>query len=1221
MAIAFEDDFQDGDFTDNPAWTKLLPQGTGNVEILEDDGNYFVVFHGGASGPTNPWETMELLSEDIVDFNGDAILTFWWATTGFELLGGEVAYLSIYDATGWHDRVWSTTENNDGGSIATVDLADYDTFGTFKIKFGLHADASNDQFYIDNVKIEVANQPPTAPETILADGNELPVSIYNKMPLFEWPPATDPDGDHVNYIIQIGTAPDESDVLPPTLTGDNTSYEVPVPLAPALYYVQVYAWDLLEYSEACVRELIIQNHAPHPPTEISPDTTFDIMPKITWHGAYDDDNDPITFEIQIGTTPFDDDILSWHSTNDQNYYQITTPLPVGTYYVQIITFDGFEYSNVYQELMEILNSAPTPPTEISPDTSYDKTPYIYWSGADDINNDILAYYIQIGTTSGGDDILKWTYTQHHTYYELNFRLTKGMYFVQLMANDGFANSTPYEETIEILNRPPEPPTAILPDATDRSMPQIYWEGASDPDPDDELALTYYIQLGTTSGGSEIFFWKHTKLPEYTLTTPLSKGIYYVQVKTNDGIQNSTVFQDLLEVTNTIPEPPTIILPDSTADPQPRISWYPGEDPDDGDELTYAIQIGTTPNGSEIIAWHNVNNRLYYEMSIDLLPGTYYVQLKAYDGHAWSQVHEEPMYITAGGNTPPLPPTKILPDYTVNRKPTIRWYGATDPDDDELIYYIRIGTKSYADDILDWHCTGNETSYTLDKKLAVDTTYYVQIKANDGTEDSYPHEETLKITTGENMPPTPPTAIFPDTTADKSPRISWVGAVDPEGEILTYYIQLGTTPGGNEVFSWRPTGYAEYYDVELELEVGLYYVQVKAYDGIDYSEVYEETLKITEFGNVPPTPPTCVLPNYTADQNPTITWSGATDPNGDPLTYFIQIGTTMHGDEIIGWYYTRDSQYYKVQRKLDMGVYYVQIKAFDGIENSSIYIHEMKISDYNIALYVDCNELTVMQAIREELFILVSNGGSYEDNITLRFDGLIANYVTIDAPSGQPIIIDAKSSLDIKISIYIPTAVDCNSYELKITAISESGVHTASEILIIHVVPQAPVQEEQRDKLGLMQRLIQTPWVLLWLVIIIVVILLAITVIYRSKQREARAKHTKRKILTPTTTGTPAGTVLSYRSYRPKQKVREVVDAEVEYAPHITVAQKPQLHLPERKPPTSWSSQVGQKSKAEIGTRERMDNSLPEPGEPVEETRIEKYGYRIKDTKTLGESKR
>jgi len=59
------------------------------------------------------------------------------------------------------------------------------------------------------------------------------------------------------------------------------------------------------------------------------------------------------------------------------------------------------------------------------------------------------------------------------------------------------------------------------------------------------------------------------------------------------------------------------------------------------------------------------------------------------------------------------------------------------------------------------------------------------------------------------------------------------------------------------------------------------------------------LLVDDEANDPPTAPSGLTPSVTSEQSPTINWTASTDDELDPIKYYIQIGTTPNGSEILG----------------------------------------------------------------------------------------------------------------------------------------------------------------------------------------------------------------------------------------------------------------------------------------------------------------------------------
>lgn len=113
------------------------------------------------------------------------------------------------------------------------------------------------------------------------------------------------------------------------------------------------------------------NQAPPAPSWINPDNTNDNTPHITWESVTDPDGDTVYYYIKIGTTSGASDVLSETSTGTNVYYDVTSPLDDGTYYVNVRSYDNQLYSSWHEETMVVDTSGgPGPSPELKVTSCY-----------------------------------------------------------------------------------------------------------------------------------------------------------------------------------------------------------------------------------------------------------------------------------------------------------------------------------------------------------------------------------------------------------------------------------------------------------------------------------------------------------------------------------------------------------------------------------------------------------------------------------------------------------------------------------------------------------------------------------------------------------------------------------------------------------------------------------------------------------------------------------
>ena len=408
--------------------------------------------------------------------------------------------------------------------------------------------------------------------------------------------------------------------------------------------------DGLAYGENDLNLTFFYNYIPSPPSKIWPNSTTDKLPLISWWGALDLEtpHEELEYSIRIGTAGVDDNILAWHDVGQRTTYQVMEELEVGFYHIQVKSYDGDFYSEVSSSIMTIApdgNHPPGVPGAISPLYTVRRDPTITWDASIDRDvNDLIEYFISIGTDWHASDIIKSTPTSVNTIYQLPFMLSYGTYYVQVMATDGYEFSPVREQRMIIFdpsdNIAPFPPKSIMPDVTRNPYPLIQWEGAVDLNGDD---LLFWFRIGSGPGQGDIIPWSSTGKSNYfQIEKSMAPGDYYVQVKCYDSQAFSRIFEAVIRVkTEREIIGPTEIIPRISSDPTPLINWSGAHymnSPGTNENFSYLIRLSSEPSLGDLLPWSLVSNTTSYQVEKPLRRGdTVYVEIKAFDGHQYSEV--------------------------------------------------------------------------------------------------------------------------------------------------------------------------------------------------------------------------------------------------------------------------------------------------------------------------------------------------------------------------------------------------------------------------------------------------------------------------------------------------------------------------------------------------------------------------------------------------------
>jgi hypothetical protein len=427
----------------------------------------------------------------------------------------------------------------------------------------------------------------------------------------------------------------------------------------------------------------------------------------------------------------------------------------------------------------------------------------------------------------------------------------------------------------------QPPVAIIDSPTYGETyldtEPITFDASSSYDPnDDPLAYTWYRLLSEPPfieilGNSVIF------------SVSLDVGSYNVYLEVSDGEYTDTTNVEFSVVHNNPPNP-VISAP---ADP----SYF-----EVGDLIMFDASGSSDPDGDAItFNWSsNIDGHLGSGISITttLSEGVHTITLTVTDVHGASATTAITVIVEVPNNPPTIEVTSPPPEgVTVDTSFTITWVGYDEDSDDTLtvdIYYDvdkDPGSKKKIASGL----PNSPSSYDWNTTYVSEGSYWICIRIRDNHGATALSYSMGQVTVDHNDPPSAPTNIQPDNTHELMPVLNWTASIDPDvGEQITYHINIGASPHGNDIVKDATTLEPEFkIPVELSYGSGIntYYIAIYAQDARGLkSDTTHDTINIV---NHPPSECKIELvpaEPTTKDNLECVIISESEDPDGDPIEY-------------------------------------------------------------------------------------------------------------------------------------------------------------------------------------------------------------------------------------------------------------------------------------------------------------------------------------------------
>ena len=426
---------------------------------------------------------------------------------------------------------WSITSRPPGSAATILNTADVtpsfvvDTAGQYVVQLIVNDGMLNSR--PDTLIINTGNSPPTADA-----GPNQTVAVTSPVVL-NGSGSTDVDGNALTFAWSFITRPGGS-----TATLSNPAALMPTFTADVAgdFVVQLIVSDGIVSSAPRTVTITTTNSAPR--ADAGPDQRVAVGSMVSLNGSasFDPESAPLKFRWSLISQPAGSATLSNANSATPGF---TADVP-GTYVAQLIVSDGAFDSAPDTVIIATRKIAPVANAGSSRTVGVDSTVVLDGSASSDADSDALTYF--------------WSFTArptdstaaliNPTSLSPSFVVDRaGIYVVQLIVNDGTANSVP--DTVVINTQNQAPVAQADPDPTAKVGKTKRLDGTRSSDPDGNR-LTYDWSITSAPKGSTV------KLSNATSATPSLTpdvaGAYTIRFVVNDGAVDSAADSVTLNAT-------------------------------------------------------------------------------------------------------------------------------------------------------------------------------------------------------------------------------------------------------------------------------------------------------------------------------------------------------------------------------------------------------------------------------------------------------------------------------------------------------------------------------------------------------------------------------------------------------------------------------------------------------------------------------------------------
>lgn len=445
----------------------------------------------------------------------------------------------------------------------------------------------------DTVTITTENRPPVADA-----GPDQTVTLGETVQL-DGSGSLDPDGDALTFDWQFLSRPAGSTATLSDPAAESPSFVADVAADAANPYVLQLVVNDGALDSAPDTVTVTTENTP-PVADAGPDQTARVGDpvQLDGSGSFDADGDTLTFEWSFVTRPPGSAaMLSDPTAENPTFVPDVSADGQNPYVLQLVVNDGLIDS--VPDTMSVTTENTPPVADAGPDQAVPAGTMVQLdgSGSFDADGDPLTFEWQfVSRPAGSSAVLSDANAESPTFIVDVPADAANPYVLQLVVNDGIADSAPDTVSVTTTNSPPVADAG--PDQTVFIGATVQLDGSGSSDADGDPLTFQWMFLSRPPGSNAVLSDPAAENPTFVADVPAdSQNLYVVQLIVNDGEEDSAPDS----VTISTPNPLANAGPDQTVTTgdTATLDGSGSSDPD-GDPLSFLWSFVAVPAGSNAV---------------------------------------------------------------------------------------------------------------------------------------------------------------------------------------------------------------------------------------------------------------------------------------------------------------------------------------------------------------------------------------------------------------------------------------------------------------------------------------------------------------------------------------------------------------------------------------------------------------------------------------------